>query len=334
LPGCVADLVQPLVSAAGDCLVDAVGLQHVREVESSLPALSGGVCLEVHLGRGNPRTDFVVRSLHRDRFELLRCTGPRLEPARRFARGWSAEAAGLENVPYVDLEFDLDGSGRSCFVVAMIEPELHRGMAAVPSPRQGSRWIGTSSSFEIAQAVLRAGEPSPVHARILDDVRRAFIALPHGGVIGHLGSLRCRQGDGEDLVRLIVSLPRRDLAAYLGALPWPGNLEAFLDALDHHLDRHARRVDFDLNFTATGLSSDTGFFRSMWNPRDDDVTGVASGLLRSGLATQVQADALIRFASHAGPPVEGIPWTMTFKTKVDAHGGLAAKAYLSLLATG
>jgi hypothetical protein len=191
-----------------------------------------------------------------------------------------------------------------------------------------------SSSFENARAVLEAAEASPVQAPILDRMCRAFDALPHGGVIGHLGSLRCRQGEGGDLVRLIASVPRRDLAAYLGALSWPGDLAALLDALDRHLGVNARRVDLDLNFTATGLCPDTGIYRAMWAPRDDDVAGVASVLLQCGLATEVQAKAITRFASRTGSPVEGIPWTMTFKVKLDARGAPASKVYLSLLATG
>lgn len=327
----VAELLSELASAGGDPLVGAASLQRIREVELLLPRSTGGVSLECHLGRAAPRSDLVVRVFGRDRQDLFRDGGPRLEPARRFAEAWAAPAPGMENVPYIDLEFDLDGSGRSCFVGAMIEPGLHHGMAVVPADRDSPTWMRSSSSYHVASAVLRASEPSPVGQDTLRAVERAFDALPRGGFVGHVGSLRCRQDDGEDLVRLIVSLPRRAVRAYLTAISWPGDLDALDSALELYLGARARRVDVDLNVNTSGLLPDTGFYRPVWTPYDDDVAGIASGLIGSGLATEQQANALTCFAARTGAPVGGIPWTMTFKTKLDRAGRAAAKAYLSLL---
>jgi hypothetical protein len=328
----VHELLGGLATLTGASLLCTQGLEEIRIVEGLLPPCTGGVAFESHLGQRQPRVDLIVRVMRADRPALLRCTAARLAPARRFAESWT-RTADLEHVPYVDLEFDLDGNERECFVGAMIEPHLHRGMARVPA--SGDRvWFDAVSSFALASAVLAAAEASPVAAELSPWIRRVFDALPLGGVIGHLGSLRCRQSDGGDLVRFIVSLPRRNLVSYLRSVGWPGAIDALKAALDRHLDPKAERVDIDMNVTAHGLTADTGFYRSMWNPRDDDVTGVVARLEADGLVTEAQATALAHFGASTAAPLRGIPWTMTFKTKLDGDGGVLAKAYLSLLATG
>jgi hypothetical protein len=324
-------LVRAVREAASDALVSDAALGNMLRITELVPPLQGGVSLECHLGHGVERTDLLVRAMHSDAKTLATVDAPELAQARRFSAWWSA-APGADRVRYVDLEFDMDGASRGCFVGPMIEPTLPAGMTAV---MEAMRPEGAANSrFQFALQVLEAPDHEPFAGCPEPALRRCFDALPPGGFIGHAGSLRSRTPDGSPLVRLIASLRRNDLGDYLRSIEWPGSVADLEDAAARYLGA-AGRIDLDLDVKSFGLAPDAGFCRAFWDgglvpaPLHECLDRMGA----AGLVTREQAAGVARFAASS-LWAAGLSRTLTVKIKLAGDGSRSAKVYLSMLRMG
>ncbi|NUO48069.1 MAG: hypothetical protein HOV80_04350 [Polyangiaceae bacterium] len=314
----------------GEELVPAAAFETLTAVAARLPLSTGGVSLETHLGRGEPRVDLVVRLFRPDRAVFSQTEDAWLEPVRRFVAGWSLPDGGLSHVTYADVEIDLDGEALRCFVGAMIEPRFAGGLRAIRKERLASASATPSSCFDVGARVLEVAEAEPIDTRVIDGVRRCFDSLGADAFVGYIGSLRTRTGRG-DLVRMITSMPRSEVRAFLGAIGWPGDVDALQRGVRRLLG-DGDRLDLDLNVTRDGVTAETGFYQTFWDPTAE-VTSLQRSLawlVEDGLVSTQQSTALARFAAHELEPL-GAPRTLTLKLKVSATGAIQAKVYLSLL---
>jgi hypothetical protein len=211
----------------------------------------------------------------------------------------------------------------------MIEPALPRGETAVMEAIRSADAL--SDRFRFAVQVIEAPDGEPFAGCPEGALRRCFDELPPEGFIGHAGSLRFRVRDGSPLVRLIASVRRSDLGAYLQRVHWPGNLTALEEAAARYLGK-TPRIDLDLDMRAAGLAPEAGFCRTFWDG------GLVAAPLQAcldqmgaeELVTRRQAEGIAAFAD-SNLWVPGLPRTITVKIKIAGDGRRTAKVYLSML---
>jgi hypothetical protein len=316
--------------SAGQGLLGASSIERARDLASRLPPTTAGVSLECHLGPGCDRGDLIVRLLRSECTTVLSHGAPELSAARRFAMAWTSRPC-LHHIPYIDLEFDLDGAARGCIVGAMIEPRLHSGVPAILAGRRSTDPTAPPPScFAVAADVLQACAPQRLDPRILETVARCYSALPNDGFIGHVGLAPRMTRGPDDLVRLIVSLPKRATRSYLSTIGWPGNPTALERATDRRGQR--QRLNLDLNVSPSGLSSHTAFYLTFWDlPAETGcLHKVLLELQADGLVTEPQATVLLRYARDS-LRLRRTTLLKTITVKIMfRERSLGAKAYLSL----
>ncbi len=228
----VADVLDRLAPPADEALTGAARAR-LHALAVHLPAaLTRVVYLESWIGQPRPRLDLIVKIDPRDgdaladlvRFALgseLRAQ-PGWAHVASFARAWAVPGSLLhEGVRAAWLEFDLD---------PLIAPDaaLRSPRVFVDFTREAQRRPSVEARLDLAAEVLWALSRSPAPP-ILESLRACLGHLPGGASLAYLGVFA---GDGQlPVVRACVVGLAGDLAAYLGAVGWPGDVDALARSL-------------------------------------------------------------------------------------------------------
>lgn len=223
----LADALGRLVAPADDA-VAGVARARLHALAVHLPAaLTRVVYLESWVGQLRPRLDLIVKIEPRDRDALADLAGSGLGPELRaqpgwrqvasFARAWAAPASPLHDaIRAAWLEFDLDP--RIAPDAALRSPRVF-----VDFTREAQCWPSIESRLELATevawALSRARTP-----QTLGSLRTCLADLPDGATLAYLGVFA--RDSQPPVVRACMVGLGRHLAGYLGAIGWPGDVDA------------------------------------------------------------------------------------------------------------
>ncbi len=247
-----------------DCPEALVSLAARREVErlgATLDPLLTDLALECHLASDGERVDLTTRIHPSDRERVAAATGS--SRLRSFLEGWATPGSALGAIPFVDLEYDLDGRAGEPWIGPTIEPRQLSGVGAIHDAYAGKP-VASWDSYRAANAMLEllSQESRSWQRRLL----ACFEALPAYGCINHLGFFRQRGDGNRDAIRLVVSTPRRAVSPFLRSVGWSGDDERFAALLDRFAP-YAGRVDFDLDVERVGAGPRISFYLELWSPR-------------------------------------------------------------------
>lgn len=310
-----------LLDECGPALVAEPTRTRLRRAASHVDGTAAEIALECHLASGGGRVDLVTRLYPRDR-DILR-DRPHL-PAyiRGFLRAWATQDE-LADLPFLELEVDLDDSDRTPWIGPAIDPLVRRGIHAILAER-ADRPVEAWRSYRIATATMLAlGEHRDEwHAR----ARECFEALPPGGCINHMGVLGHRDTARRSGLRLVVSVPRGPLRVFLGAIRWRGDLDQFESALDKY-QPYADRVHFDLDVGLIDAGDTAAFYIEFRAPRTSNtaLSDVLVGLAREGACKPEVVEALRAWVARAEGRTSRV---LTFKLP-ECEGRRSVKTYLS-----
>jgi hypothetical protein len=255
----VADALDRLAPAADEALPGAARAR-LHALAAHLPAaLTRVVYLESWIGQTRPRLDLIVKIEPRDRDALAELVHSVLGPELRgqpgwahvasFARAWAAPGSLLhESLRAAWLEFDLD---------PLIAPDaaLRSPRVFVDFTREAQCWPSVEARLDLATEVVwalsrsraprtraepidsgppRSKDRNLLAARVplagtLGSLRACLEHLPGGAHLAYLGVF---VGDGQlPVVRACVVGLAGNLAAYLGAVGWPGDVDALARSL-------------------------------------------------------------------------------------------------------
>jgi hypothetical protein len=222
----VADVLDRLAPPADEALTGATRAR-LHELAARLPAaLTRVIYLESWIGQPRPRLDLIVKIDPSDRdalADLVRfALGPELRAqpgwaqVASFARAWAVPGSLLhEDIRAAWLEFDLD---------PLIAPDaaLRSPRVFVDFTREAQCRPSVEARLDLATEVVSALSRSPAPG-ILESLRACLEHLPGGASLTYLGVFA---GDGPlPVVRACVVGLAGNLAAYLGAVGWPGDLD-------------------------------------------------------------------------------------------------------------
>lgn len=328
------ELVAPLLPPA---LVCPGMLGTLAAVAGELPAVASGGAVECRLGASS-RVDLLMYLLAEEggARALLRRSAenaPALlaTPAWRgildFCAAWAEPGSMLHaGVPVFWLEFDVEGE-------APMPPaplpfpcvERHLLDESSPEEQDGAERAACLAVIRQSAALLLGRPLAPATARVMD---RCLERLPPRGRALHVAPLATR---GRDAVRLVVSLPKDEVDAYLARIEWPGDKGA-IEELLATMYGDARRVAIHLDVTTVvepilGLE----LFHPPGDPRWEPLLGE---LVARGACMPDKRDALLQWPASASvrPPQHRWPSRIetTILVKLVARPGepLEAKAYL------
>jgi hypothetical protein len=189
-------------------------------------ALTRVVYLESWVGQPRPRLDLIVKIDPRDRDALADPARSVLRSELRaqpgwahvvsFARAWAAPGSLLhESIRAIWLEFDLD---------PLIAPDaaLRSPRVFVDFTREAQCRPSVEARLELATEVL--WQLSRARAPRIESLRACLGHLPGGATLAYLGVF-ARDGQPPVVRACMVGLAG-NLAAYLGAVGWPGDVDA------------------------------------------------------------------------------------------------------------
>jgi hypothetical protein len=329
-------------------LVTPRAFARVREVADTLPAaLVSWVHLECRLGEGVEDVDMIVRVDAAGRAllaagEMRATTGEGWRRAVAMARRWDeyGDPGALRGSASLWLEFDVPADPPCAVPATIAEPglfvELHVERAVA---------LAAGNAVDQLAAPLLPSTPRGQDAArsVARVVRRCMDALPPGGD-AKLYSLGVLVPRGDDLVRVCIIDPPADVAGYLTAVGWPGDvaeIEALLAPATQamsaarqrvgvlHLDvangALAPRAGFELVFDRAsqvrGVLADAALFdhltaRGLCVPEKRDALRHWPGVARCTLAHELWPSVVLRTVNHV---------KLTWR-----EGHVEAKAYLRL----
>jgi hypothetical protein len=202
----LADALDRLAPAADPALI---GATHARlhALAAHLPAaLTRVIYLESWIGQPRPRLDLSVKIDPHDRDALAATPG--WAQVASFARAWAPGSALDASIRAAWLEFDLDP-------LTTPDAASRAPRVFVDFTREAQRAPSVDARHALATAVVHAlsGAPPP------PALRACLAQLPAGGHLAYLGVF-----DGA-IVRVCMG-GVADLAAYLAAIGWPGDVAA------------------------------------------------------------------------------------------------------------
>ena len=223
----VADVLDRLAPLADEALAGAARAR-VHALAVHLPAaLTRVVYLESWIGQPRPRLDLIVKIDPRDRDALADLERFALGPERRAQPGWAhvasfARACAVPGSPLHDdiraawLEFDLDP-------LTAPDAALRSPRVFVDFTREAQCRPSGAARLDLATEVVWALSRSRA-PRTLESLRACLEHLPDGASLAYLGVFA---GDGQlPVVRACVVGLAGNLAAYLGTVGWPGDVDA------------------------------------------------------------------------------------------------------------
>lgn len=251
--------------------------------------------------------------------------------ARALCSEWSDPTSLIyRKVPAVFLEFDLEGDGPVAaqpFVTCCVQPRFFEGVLTAYDGVDG----GVVQQLLWRALALVGGEPA-MHPQALS---LCLDALPKGAAPFLVASLRAR---GREAVRLVLSLPTRDVPAYLARIGHPAAASENLPLLlCLRQDSSESEVYLDIgDHVLAPLGFGSPLFQS---PDDFRLRILLDRLIQSGLATPEKCDAALGWLGCEDVVLEGAAWpcrfVRTLSIKVVDRPGEApqAKVYLDLHGT-
>jgi hypothetical protein len=223
----VADALDRLAPPADEALTGAARAR-LQALAVHLPAaLTRVVYLESWIGQPRPRLDLIVKIEPHDRDALADLVRSGLGPELRaqpswthvasFAQAWAVPGSLLhEAIRAAWLEFDLD---------PLIAPDaaLRSPRVFVDFTREAQGWPSVEARLDLATEVVWALSGARAQ-RPLESLRTCLARLPGGASLAYLGVFT--RDDQPVVVRACVVGLAGDLAAYLGAVGWPGDVDA------------------------------------------------------------------------------------------------------------
>jgi hypothetical protein len=223
----VADALDRLAPSTDEAVAGAARAR-VHALAVHLPAaLTRVVYLESWIGQPRPRLDLIVKIDLRDRDALVDPARSILGPELRaqpgwahvvsFAQTWAAPGSLLhDGIRAAWIEFDLD---------PLIAPDaaLRSPRVFVDFTREAQCRRSVEARLELATEVLWALSRSRA-PRIVESLRACLTHLPDGATLAYLGVF-ARDGDPPVVRACMVGLAG-NLATYLGAVGWPGDVDA------------------------------------------------------------------------------------------------------------
>ncbi len=313
-----------LSSLLDDCdaaLVDVDARRRIENASESYSQTEAECAVECHLASGGARADLVVRVFPPDCVKLASqpATSP---PLRSFLARWQNQ---LPELPFVELEHDLDVMRPTPWIGPAIEPLVRRGIDAIVAARAGAPPAHWTSTI-LAQRVLEAlGESDP---RWRDRIHDVFCRLPPRGCINHLALGAARPGRPSPSVRLIVSLERRNVTEFFGAAGWRGQSDRLTQLAERVLPWESR-VELDIDLELDGCAIRTATYADFRAPRarDSVLRSLVHRLVADEMVPAAGARALETWIARSDGALERV---LTLKITDDGHE-LGAKAYLGAL---
>jgi hypothetical protein len=216
-------------------------------VETPLGDPAPGVDFLVEIKRGSPGHQ-VLASAPGPLIEAMRRSSEAWQALLGFARRWADDDDPLHDaVRNIWLEFDLIAASRSGDPMdALDHPCVFWGPEAQAA--------GTLTTGGLLALVARSFTPFP--RRVPHDALEAATRmLPAGARVFQVGAMHAR---GDVVLRVCVNrIAPADIPPWLGALGWPGDLQALTATLDA-LGPMTRTLAVDVDFTEAGVGATLG----------------------------------------------------------------------------
>jgi hypothetical protein len=343
------DLLAALRSAVPLALVSPEALDRALAVARLLPECALWASLECRLGAGEERVDFSAcvpaaeggrEALLQRRAALLAeplCLRSRAAWERIFAfcAEWGERGSLLEErVPFVFIEFDLDGgvgqgSPREAppFVLFHLLPRSD-GVPDMPPARTTTTVAECRSLLGRALLLLDGHGPSPA---VAGSLRACLDALPAGGSVAYAAPLSSR---GLEAVRLLLILPRWQVVDYLRRMEWGGPLDEIEEDLAT-LPVPPSEVWFDLDVGQTVLPA-VGLVFS-YPPEDPRWRVLLDRWVERGDCTSEKRDAVLAWPGRERVLLPGFRWPLgarrTLVSKIVHRRGQQPEAKIYLEAS-
>jgi hypothetical protein len=320
-----AEIPSPLVSAAS--------FHAIENVAAQLPEPSGEIVLELRLATQCHRVDLTVVYFREDLRSLGEIEPSSLNlPLRSFYDDWQQAQSACREIPSIAFECDIAEETRSSFVYPYVQTEHHRGLEAVAAARQVELVEDQQpSSLTLAENFLARHAPALADTPWRDHLRRAFAALPRAAFLFYVATMERRPSDAKQAVRILLSLPKSDLAAYLHQIQWPGDFDWLERTLEVFFNDQGR-INFDLNLGSEGTLDRIGLFRDflLISAHDRRRQSFEENLLVQGIADRQKIDALRSWVSSVAKQSETLARARELGYKIVYEQGRPhAKAYLT-----
>jgi hypothetical protein len=296
----------------------------------SLPDIVSWTCLECRLDSDDERVDLTACiSSDVDRAKLFSAVLGRMAPAWRrvasFFEEWKSASSPLREVPFVWLEYDLDGNRVEPFLVAYLLAANQRSTLRGNVSRQ-PRDVETV----VERTVHLLSDRDMSECQRL--ARRCIEVLPIGGYAAYAAALTSR---GIDAARLVVAIPRRDLDNYLTRIGWPGDVGHLKQVLAAAgAERDSLWIDLDVGHTVLPRLAIQCYAAAHHDPWWRELF---DRLVALGACTAAKRDALLKWSGSSSFVRRGYAWP----TRVDRHmtaklvytpgSAVQAKAYLDVV---
>ncbi|MDC0744645.1 hypothetical protein [Polyangium mundeleinium] len=331
-PDATLDLVAPLVPEA---LFVSSARSAVQAVTRGLPKAASGIALECRLDE-TTRVDFLMYLLARadGHRALLRDAPARGTPAWRgvldFCQEWAEPASLLHaEVPALWLEFDVKGEPGAA-PRPLPFPCIERHISEEQPPEEQDE-RGRAVCLDLLDRATSLLLEHPLPCATYDTAVRVVKRLPRRGRVLHVAPLDSR---GLDALRLVATIPRDELPAYLDQIEWPSE-HTQLDSLLATLVPEDTRLGFHLDVNASvlptlGLELHHVPGDPRWRPLLDD-------LVARGACTPGKRDALLEFPPFARLALPShrvaspVSTTLGIKLILAPGEPVAAKAYLGFV---
>ncbi len=311
-----------LLDDCGDALVDGDARRRVESAASLYRHTDAECALECHLSTRGARTDLVVRTFAADR-DVLLSQVERSQSVRAFMNSWCDDE--LVDLPFVELEHDLDVVRAAPWIGPAIEPLLRQTVDAIVQGRGHASPSAWKSTVLARCAIEALGERDERWAKRIDEV---FHLLPSRSCINHLALGSARPERARECVRLIVSLERRDAAGFFSAIGWRGDAHRLARLAESLLPWEAR-IELDVDVELDGCAPGTATYADFRAPRvkDSVLTALLRRLVQGGMVAAPVHDALQRWIQRSDAVLNRV---ITFKI-CDDGSRTSAKAYLGAL---
>lgn len=305
-------------------LVSDASWSRVERAAVHLPVPCSGISLECHLCAD--RVDLIAR-LEPDQAAVARdCEA--LDPStRQVLRRWTSPDDPLSEVPWFDLEVDLDGASEVLFACPSLEPNLIDGPVVVGDRRRHTR---DPDGRLLARTALDALLDEPLDPGLARSLERTFDALPPGGHIHYAQPMWLRGPGAPRAIRVIVSLPRPSVADTLAALGWTGDLQLLRERCDAVGSYHFR-IDLDLDIGVDGPGPRVALYAGFLfpDPRAPELHHLTRLLQDRAAVASERIEALVEHFARTRSARVGPLRPVQLKFFWDRDPTLRAKAYLS-----
>ncbi|MDI3286592.1 hypothetical protein [Polyangium sp. 15x6] len=319
-------------------LVSAAAFTRVRQAAAVLPA-ARGLSFECYLGADSQRVDLVACFSHACGCDELAAGASRGEPGSHvesvwkdisaLCRDWADPANVLHRIPCIFLEFDLhpDREGVPApLATACVQPAFFDGKVVKTTDP------GADDVERITRRVLHLLHGGSLSSSVERKLRACLDELPEGSNV----TLACsHKPRGLDAVRLIVSMPRREVVAYLRRAGFPGSLSEVEDRLLTYAD-FSSHADIYLDIGEELLPITSCASAVLRSPDDRRLHVITDRLVEWGLCSPARRDALVAFPARRNVVLPGTAWptvlieAVSFKLVHRPGQPLEAKGYLEL----